>query len=1068
MIGYYMPNHRSRKWWRRIFTYLTMVSGHNAYVVGKDSNYEFTKKNGPNFRAFSEDLAGELTFGVKANHDPPLNQEKSTIDWSKGEMASLNGYPVQFWAAILDFPIVLRIEVAIFSLGPSAHSGGKVLNITTPGGRVIATTTKATNVVTVNPKTLHLTAVKSGSGSTTVSKPNVIVVQKTQHARFQNPLPGNIRTVTTSALPGAIDKELMGLVHHKDSHGRHVLTASNPTVSAASSARPGERRVIITTSGGGGEPVSIIHRGRSDSESKTSSLLAELIQAAGIMPSDASVETVAQGTDPYDLDHPEGGDNRIGSQHQMVPVSSNQVVFRHAQPLPRGVGGVNSHQIDDSNMDSLAEDKGSSQDSDSGAEQVFTLEQAMSLLNKEVVDLTEPEGPLVVTPSFPATTPHTQNFQVSTPPTITTASVLPSVFTTSLSQPQPKVSILAKSRLLSGVVKEPPGSSLTTAVTLAAPGTPSCEQGLSGLVTVVSPEEGLKEGQLDTQTGLFYQVGSPAAIKVRAPQVPKDAAAVPQPLPLSSSVVIVSGSAATTITKTTTSLSSTLPVSSQAYRQTPTLPATITTTSPLTVVSAKMPPSTLLSSSLSTVGAAKSSSAATTGKIFPPLDLLSSSLAQAQINLQDHDHEDDAGGDADMDNNNGEEQVDTEPAHNENYEDYDEVGEENIDFPEGKADQRFQSASGIPDTCAGGAGRPGMAEVLMEETAKDGTLILTVSNPASSQPELTVPVSSTSLTIPPPPFSSVPSSLHQGPMLVSLPSQLSRAPAPAIITPHVHTQQHSISVGHNQFYSVLDSQHTNQTVSGSKAPILPTPAVGLLPAVDVASLPNAPLRVTSTPSSGEHPAQQVGVLPIAVSVEPSGSVITFNLDDLSSQQLLSHGDAETNPDIQQEDLGSAGSDPDSQSDSLSLRTSKRKRKHNSGFDEPAPQTNNWVKAAASLLLRVARFKGSARDKSEIPAAEWFTFPVDPMDAPDYYTVIQQPMDFSTMRKKLESGQYSCFEEFQSDMDLIRSNCYLYNSEGTKVRRDCDEVMTFYHSELLKLQGKQVLTQYSSPLKKHKE
>ena len=42
-----------------------------------------------------------------------------------------------------------------------------MLNITTPGGRVIATTTKATNVVTVNPKTLHLTAVKSGSGSTT-------------------------------------------------------------------------------------------------------------------------------------------------------------------------------------------------------------------------------------------------------------------------------------------------------------------------------------------------------------------------------------------------------------------------------------------------------------------------------------------------------------------------------------------------------------------------------------------------------------------------------------------------------------------------------------------------------------------------------------------------------------------------------------------------------------------------------------------------------------------------------------------------------------------------------------
>ena len=59
--------------------------------MAKDSNYEFTKKNRPNFKAFIEDLADELTFGVKANHDPPmhLDQEKSTIDWSKGEMAYL-------------------------------------------------------------------------------------------------------------------------------------------------------------------------------------------------------------------------------------------------------------------------------------------------------------------------------------------------------------------------------------------------------------------------------------------------------------------------------------------------------------------------------------------------------------------------------------------------------------------------------------------------------------------------------------------------------------------------------------------------------------------------------------------------------------------------------------------------------------------------------------------------------------------------------------------------------------------------------------------------------------------
>ncbi|GFO11518.1 chromosome 11 open reading frame 30 [Plakobranchus ocellatus] len=964
----------------------------------------------------------------------------------------------------------------------TAHSGGKVLNITTPGGRVIATTTKATNVVTVNPKTLHLTAVKSGSGSTTVSKPNVIVVQKTQHARFQSPLGGNIRTVTTSTLPGAIDKELMGLVHHKDSHGRHT---SNPTISTASGARPGERRVIITTSGGGGEPVSIIHRGRSDSEGKTSSLLAELIQAAGIMPSDASVETVAQGTDPYDFDNTEIGDQRPGTQHhQIVSASASQVVLRQAQPSSTSAGGVfhtrvhQQHHLDGSNLDSLVEDKGSSQDSDSGTEQVLTLEQAMSLLNKEVVDLTESDPPKVLGSSTPGSAPHIQHLQApAASSTNTSTSVLPPGHPSALpqAQSQPKVSILAKSKLLSGVVKEPPSSSLPPVVSVATPSNPASETSLSGVVTIVSPEEGLKEGQLDTQTGLFYQVGTPAAIRVRASQqIVADAAAAPPPS-LSSSVVIVAGSSAstTTVTKASTSLSSTAPMVSQAHRQTPSLPATVTTTSPLTVVSAKLPPSTHLSTSLAaapppTNSSTVSGKAPGTASVFQGghLDLLSSSLAQAEINFQDQEDEDEEA------EGNVNDAMDNEAAEDENYEDYDDVDEDDIEPLEGETSHAFQATSLGEAACASGAGRPGMAEVLREETAKDGTLILTVSNPASSQPEICVSVSST-IPVPAPPFSSASSSsasLH-GPLLVSLPSQLSRVPVPVALTvSQPQAQQPASNVGH--FYSVLESQPANQPGSAtgvSSKPVNPSQGLGVLPANEAASLPATALRPATSPSLGQPTAQQVGVLPIAVSVEPSGSVIAFNLDDLTSQQVLPQGDAETNTDIQQDDLGSAGSDPDSQSESLLVRSSKRKRKHNSGFDDPTPQANSWVKTAFNLLFRVARFKGSARDKNEIPAAEWFTFPVDPLDAPDYYTVVQRPMDFSTMRKKLETNQYNCFEEFQSDMDLIRSNCYLYNSEGTRVRRDCDEVMAFYNTELLKLQGKQALMQYSSsPLKKLKE
>ena len=48
--------------------------------------------------------------------------------------------------------------------------------------------------------------------------------------------------------------------------------------------------------------------------------------------------------------------------------------------------------------------------------------------------------------------------------------------------------------------------------------------------------------------------------------------------------------------------------------------------------------------------------------------------------------------------------------------------------------------------------------------------------------------------------------------------------------------------------------------------------------------------------------------------------------------------------------------------------------------------------------------------------------------------------------RMQSGQYADWEDFHSDMLLVRDNCHLYNPPGHKVRRDCDEVFAFYHME----------------------
>ncbi|KAI3797067.1 hypothetical protein L1987_39757 [Smallanthus sonchifolius] len=60
----------------------------------------------------------------------------------------------------------------------------------------------------------------------------------------------------------------------------------------------------------------------------------------------------------------------------------------------------------------------------------------------------------------------------------------------------------------------------------------------------------------------------------------------------------------------------------------------------------------------------------------------------------------------------------------------------------------------------------------------------------------------------------------------------------------------------------------------------------------------------------------------------------------------------------------------------------------------------------------------------------FSEPVDPNELPDYHEIIKQPMDFGTVRSKLEDGLYSNLEELESDVNLICSNAMQYNSSDT--------------------------------------
>jgi len=59
---------------------------------------------------------------------------------------------------------------------------------------------------------------------------------------------------------------------------------------------------------------------------------------------------------------------------------------------------------------------------------------------------------------------------------------------------------------------------------------------------------------------------------------------------------------------------------------------------------------------------------------------------------------------------------------------------------------------------------------------------------------------------------------------------------------------------------------------------------------------------------------------------------------------------------------------------------------------------------------------------------WFNQPVDPeaLNIPDYFDIIKNPMDFGTVKSRLDSGFYSRLEDFAAEVRLTLKNAVTYN------------------------------------------
>ncbi|XVF13950.1 hypothetical protein REPUB_Repub09cG0014000 [Reevesia pubescens] len=159
----------------------------------------------------------------------------------------------------------------------------------------------------------------------------------------------------------------------------------------------------------------------------------------------------------------------------------------------------------------------------------------------------------------------------------------------------------------------------------------------------------------------------------------------------------------------------------------------------------------------------------------------------------------------------------------------------------------------------------------------------------------------------------------------------------------------------------------------------------------------------------------------------------------SSSDILSCSNGQVLPHVQDiQKLSTMTSGPEKKGNALSgLSNRGSSGKFKSAKHASAPNAANifLMKQCEGLLKRLMGHQYG-----------WvFNEPVDivKLNIPDYFTVIKNPMDLGTIKKKIASGGYASPLEFYADVRLTFSNAMTYNPPGNDVHVMADTINKFF-------------------------
>lgn len=77
---------------------------------------------------------------------------------------------------------------------------------------------------------------------------------------------------------------------------------------------------------------------------------------------------------------------------------------------------------------------------------------------------------------------------------------------------------------------------------------------------------------------------------------------------------------------------------------------------------------------------------------------------------------------------------------------------------------------------------------------------------------------------------------------------------------------------------------------------------------------------------------------------------------------------------------------------------------------------------------------------DLPDTQLFAHPVNSKAVPDYYNIVQRPMDLQKIREKLHDHAYHAREEFLVDVNQIVENSKLYNGPKSPLTHAAERML----------------------------